>query len=346
MKEKIKNILRIVISRLISRNALAYLWLIASIIFIMLFIRSNFWESKFIHGLTHSLHEIVSIVTLDEFHGNKNQITGKLCLIQTLHIRESLDSWHAAFDNGTFYKTYRYGDLVYKDLIGNQVLGLQPDMLRLQTRTFERFFDSDDIRDFTVCVNIELNMFGSNHLYPFDKYLLLGVVKVPVFKLHEDNEYLPVHQKMGKDVIFKQNIPNFSLRFATNNDLKQAESRVFEPLDPDIYEFYNAEYLNTDGRFAVVLERHLLFRVLVSIMGIFGIIILIYIGFFQEFSKIFIASIGYLLGIWTIREFLTSSDTVSFPNLIDFYIFIVLTLLLILIVFKLIKHVPDKWNCL
>jgi hypothetical protein len=177
---------------------------------------------------------------------------------------------------------------------------------------------------------ISIKALGNPEIYPFDKYLIMGVVKCPAYFIEGKTKKYMEAQDHGESLGIINSISGLLIRTPTKKELNQIRAsfnltkRALSPVDDKDLKQIN----NNKDTFALMIVRPYYLQFMTVVLGAFALVIAFYIGFKQPFKNIAISMPGFVIAIWGIRSILLS-DTKIFLAYFDY---VALSLYLIIFV--------------
>jgi hypothetical protein len=98
---------------------------------------------------------------------------------------------------------------------------------------------------------------------------------------------------------------------------------------------------NYQDRFAIIIERPRSFILLTLILGLIAFLSALYIGFITPFETIPVHIMGFIIGLWGIRDILLGGTRIS-PSYFEYVILVMIVILFSGIIFRAIWGKREK----
>jgi hypothetical protein len=309
-----------------GRKVCAFLFLVLLALVLAWFFRKDF-ESKFFERL-EDLRILMSpnnyILTLNSFDTDTGEVKG------VINFKAGLPIWDGK-EQTIFYGPLSYSDLTYTYAITRNFLDFHSGVLRggsVPVKSFTRSPPSP--------INFSIKVLGNSETYPFDKYFIMGAVTCQAYvKKGKQNEYVHTRED-GESLKINNRVKDFFIRYPTNVELDGIKRVFIDRKEPPTVDAEIKEMNNHKKRFALVMERPYYLQIMTVILGAIALLSALYIGFRAPFKDVSIQVIGYVIGLWGIRNILIG-DLKIFPCYFDYAVLSMYVLLFAGIVFRKIK---------
>jgi hypothetical protein len=140
----------------------------------------------------------------------------------------------------------------------------------------------------------------------------------------------------GESLKINNYIKGFFIRHPTNIELDEIKRVFIEKKESPTIDAETKEMNNHKNRFALVMERPYYLKIMTVVLGVIALLSALYIGFKIPFKDVPIQVIGYVIGVWGIRNILLG-DLKIFPSYFDYALLGMYVLLFAGIIFRRIK---------
>ena len=289
-------------------------------------VRKDF-ESKSFERLLGSLPAAFHnnyILSLNSFDMDSQTVKG------TLSFKGGLPVWDDK-EHTVFYGPLSYVDLTYTYAISRDFVDFNISMLRGKILPAAAFSKS-----YPAPIDFDIKALGRPEIYPFDKYFIMGALTCPTYaKRGKEREYL--HKKKdGESLSINNFVKGLFIRFPTNTELDEIKKVFLDKKEPPTTDKEVKELNNQRNRFAFVMERPLYLQIMTVVLGIIALMSALYIGFKTPFKDIPVPVIGFIIGLWGIRNILMG-DLKIFPSYFDYVLLGMYVLLFAGIIFRKIR---------
>ncbi len=309
--------------RLKKRTVLAFLFLLLLALALAWSFRQDFESKDYERLLGTSLKGSYCgyILNLNSFDTDTQEVRG------VLRFEGGLPIWDDQ-EQTIFYGPLSYSDLTYYYIISMEVVKFHIRLLRGEIIPATKFTKS-----FPSPINFSIKALGNPEIYPFDRYFMMGAVACQAYvKKGRQKEY--VHTKEDAEFLsIKNYIKGLFIRYPTNVELNEIK-RLFINREEPPTEI--KEVSNRENRFALIMERPYYLKIMTVVLGAIALLSALYIGFKAPFKDVPIQIIGYIIGVWGIRNILMG-DLKIFPSYFDYALLWMYVLLFAGIVFRKIK---------
>ena len=226
-----------------------------------------------------------------------------------------------------------YGPLSYHDLGSQYILGMPLWIPSYIPK--ESFFQTTP----PVPIEIEIGTLGEQDFYPFDKYFIIGFVRIPAYFMDGNKKRFLNEIEHGESLQVINSINGLFLRPLTKKEFGQIKiartsSQIY---GKSSFDERNLEEINNNkNMFAFILQRPYYMQFMTVVLGILVLSSVFYIGFFQSLKDVPVSIIGFVVGVWGIRAILLN-DTKIFLSSLDYAGLFMYLLLLSGIIFRVIK---------
>lgn len=309
-----------------GRKVCAFLFLVLLALALAWSFRKDF-ESKyferFLGGFPAAFHNNY-ILNLNSFDTDTQEVKG------VLSFKAGLPIWDDK-EQTIFYGPLSYSDLTYTYAILRNFVNLNIGVLRGGTLPVTAF-----TRSLPPPIDFSVKALGDSEIYPFDKYFIMGAVTCQAYvKKGKQKEY--VHTKEHSESLNINNyVKGFFIRYPTNMELDQIKRVFIYKKESPTVDAGIKEMNNHKNRFALVMERPYYLKIMTVVLGAVALLSALYIGFKTPFKDVPIQVIGYVVGVWGIRNMLIG-DLKIFPSYFDYALLGMYLLLFAGIIFRKIK---------
>ncbi len=219
-----------------------------------------------------------------------------------------------------------YSRLTYKDLFKhgntfifeNSIIPILP--LSPEGKNFEQKLPKE--------INVEFRSIGNPAFYPFDKYLIAGQVKSESY-IYEDG-----NKKFRKDERFslKNLINGFYTKKLSTNEIKN----LFPKINKNVLNHLN----KNQDIFIISAYRYFFIREITLIFCVLTFVSTILISYFSTLKTISINAIGFIVGVWSVRNFILGDNSFQFLYL-DYFLSLCYVLLISIFGIKLIFNIGN-----
>jgi hypothetical protein len=285
------------------------------------------FESKYferILGSWPSISDNNYILNLNSFDTDTEEVKGVLSFKAGSPIWDSKEQM-------IFYGPLSYSDLTYMYAIWSNFVSFNIGVLRgdiLPATTFTRSLPPP--------INFSIKALGNSELYPFDKYFIMGAVTCQAYvKRGKQKEYIHTREH-GECLNINNYIKEFFIRYPTNMELDEIKRVFIAKKESPTVDSEIKEMNNHKNRFALVMERPYYLKIMTVVLGGIALLSALYIGFKTPFKDVPIQVIGYVIGVWGIRNMLMGGLKI-FPSYFDYALLGMYALLFAGIIFRKIK---------
>lgn len=272
------------------------------------------------------------ILNLNSFDTDSQSVKGTLSLKAGWPLgikkRPNIFYWHLSYAD----LTYQYA--VSRSYIDISIISIRDPIVRASTFS----------KSLPTPIDFSIQAIGTPEIYPFDNYFIMGAVACPAYiqqgkkkEYFHREEYIHTMEE-GETLSIKNSMKGFFVRFPTNTEIDgvRIKSVSGDQKEPPTTNGQAKELNNERNRFALILERPLYLKIMTLVLGIIALISALYIGFITPFKDIPLPIIGYIIGLWGIRNILLG-DLKIFPTYLDYIVLAMYLLVFAGIIFRKIK---------
>jgi hypothetical protein len=312
------------------RKACAFLFLLLLALVLAWFFRKDF-ESKYFERL-ESLRVLASpnnyVLTLNSFDTDTQEAKGVLSFHPGLSIKIEIEKEGATI----FYGPLSYSDLTYNYAIWRDLMNIHIALIRGEMLHVE----PPSTNSPPPPINFSIKALGTSRIYPFDKYFIMGAVTCQTYlKKGKQKQYVHTRED-GERLRINNYVKGLFIRDPTNLELDMIKRTFIDRKEPPTVDAEIKEINNHKNRFALVMERPYYLKIMTVILGAIVLLSASYIGFKAPFKDVPIQVIGYVIGVWGVRNILLSDFNV-FPSYFDYALLSMYVLLFAGIIFRKIK---------
>jgi hypothetical protein len=321
--------------RLKKRKALAFLFLVLLGLALAWSFRQDF-ESKYFQRFLGSFPSSSYnnyILNLNSFDTDTQEVKGVLNFDAGLSIKIEIEKEQTTI----FYGPLSYSDLTYQYAIWRDFVNFHIGLLRGEILPVE----ASSTKSLPSPINFSIKALGNSEIYPFDKYFIMGAVTCQAYvKKGKQKEYVHTREN-GESLKINNYVKGFFIRYPTNVELDEIKRVFIDRKELPTVDAEIKEMNNHKNRFALVMGRPYYLKIMTVVLGAIALLSALYIGFKTPFKDVPIQVIGYVIGVWGIRNILIG-DLKIFPSYFDYALLWMYVLLFAGIVFRKIKGVASE----
>jgi hypothetical protein len=309
-----------------ARIALAIIFLALLALVLAWAVRKDF-ESKAFERLLGSYPAAFHnnyVLNLNSFDMDSETVRG------TLSLKAGLPVWDSK-EQTILFGPLSYVDLTYTYAVLRNFVDVNIALLKgkaLPSSAYSKAYPAP--------IDVSIKALGRPELYPFDKYFIMGAVTCPAYAQGgKEKEYLHTKED-GESLSIRNSVKGFFVRYPTNTELDGIKRAFLDKKGPPATNEQAKELNNHRNRFALVMERPLYLQIMTIVLGIIALMSALYIGFKTPFKDIPVPVIGFIIGLWGIRNILMG-DLRIFPSYFDYALLSLYLLLFAGIIFRMIK---------
>jgi len=164
----------------------------------------------------------------------------------------------------------------------------------------------------------------------------MGAVTCQAYvKKGKQKEYIHTREH-GESLKINNYIKEFFIRYPTNTELDEIKKVFIDKKESPTVDSEIKEMNNHKNRFALVMERPYYLKIMTVVLGAIALLSALYTGFKTPFKDVPIQVIGYVIGVWGIRNMLIG-DLKIFPSYLDYALSGMYVLLFAGIIFRKIR---------
>jgi hypothetical protein len=316
--------------RLNGRKVCAFLFLVLLALSVMYSFRKDF-DSKYFERLQdlRPLGPVNNyILNLNSFDTDTQEVKGVLSSEAGLSIKIEIEKEQTTI----FYGPLSYSDLTYQYAILRDFVNFHIGLLRGQILPVE----PSSTKSLPSPITFSIKALGNSEIYPFDKYFIMGAVTCQAYvKKGKQKEYIHTREH-GESLKINNHVKGFFIRYPTHLELDEIKRVFIDRKELPTVDAEIKEINNHKNRFALVMERPYYLKIMTVVLGAIALLSTLYIGFKTPFKDVPIQVIGYVIGVWGIRNILMG-DLKIFPSFFDYILLWMYVLLFAGIVFRKIK---------
>jgi hypothetical protein len=313
--KKIVQIMTQLLRRVIRRKILAMLFIILISILFLWSIKEDYELKRFGKGLELKRDaRNIYLLHLDSFDPIKKTVNGTLTLQPGSPISDIL-KYKIRKEPSIFYGPLNFQDLshpfsyLFFDLIKKFTIVSKMENLRHISYS----------TTYPPPINISVQPIGNPEIYPFDKYLIVGIITCPTY-FEEENKRIYVDSiEDGESLSIRNLMAGLFIRYPTSGEFK-----------------YKDKFNDFRNNFALMIERPSYLKFMTIILVIFALGTSFYIGFKSAPENLIIQIIGYIVSLWGIRSIILS-DSKIFLSYLDYALLFAYLLLFVGIFYRLIR---------
>jgi len=313
------------------RKVWAYLFLVLLGLALAWSFKKDFAAKQY-QGLLQSLKgpNISYILNLNSFDTDTQEVKGVLSFEEGLSMKTNIQMQQTTL----FYTPLSYSDLTYRYALFRDFdqVKFSIGLLRGELLPVKKSFTKSPPSP----INVSIKALGNTNIYPFDKHFIMGAVNCQAYiKKGKQEEYIHTKED-GESLNINSNVNGFFIRHPTNVELDEIKRVFIDRKEPRTVNAELREMNNLKNRFALVLERPYYLKMMTVILGTIALLSALYIGFKTPFKDFPIQVIGYVIGVWGIRNILIG-DLKIFPSYFDYALLGMYVLLFGGIIFRRIR---------
>ena len=294
------------------RKVCAYLFLVLLGLALAWSFKKDFDAKHFqrVLGSFPSGSDIRYILNLNSFDTDTQEVKGVLSFEAGLSIKIEIEKEQTTI----FYAPLSYSDLTYQYAIFRDFdqVKFSVGLLRGEILPVEKSFTKSPPSP----INFLINALGNTYIYPFDKHFIMGAVTCRAYiKKGKQKEYVHTREN-GESLNINNYVNGFFIRHPTNVELDEIKRVFIDRKEPRTVDAELKEMNNHKNRFALVMERPYYLKMMTVVLGTIALLSALYIGFKTPFKDVPIQVIGYVIGVWGIRNILIG-DLKIFPSYFD-----------------------------
>jgi len=313
-----------------GRKVCAFLFLVLFALVLVWSFKKDF-ESKYferILGSWPSISDNNYILNLNSFDTDTQEVKGVLNFEAGLSIKIEIEKEQTTI----FYGPLTYSDLTYDYAILRNFINFKIGVLRGKILPV----GVPSTKSLPSPINFSIKALGNSELYPFDRYFIMGAVTCQAYvKKGKQKEYINTREH-GECLNINNYIKEFFIRYPTNRELDEIKRVFIDKKESLTGDSEIKEINNHKNRFALVMERPYYLKIMTVVLGAIALLSALYIGFKTPFKDVPIQVIGYVIGVWGIRNMLVGGLKI-FPSYFDYALLGMYVLLFAGIIFRIIK---------
>jgi hypothetical protein len=234
-----------------------------------------------------------------------------------------------------YYGKLSYVNLDYKYIFQTDAIDSYITKLKLGNV----LSDSSFSKSYPAPIEFTGKAIGKPEMYPFDKYFIMGAVICPIYIVTgKRKKYLNIGE-YSESILMNNFIKGSIIRKLRKSELDGIMSVfiLFKYKEASKATYEKVEKLSKfQDRFALVMERPLYLKIMTIMFGIIALTSALYVGFKSPFKEIPLQIIGFIIGLWGIRNIMLG-DLKFTLSYFDYSILLLYLLAIAGIIFRLIK---------